>query len=402
MISLRAGCQLLLWLALVEAGLLASGMPAPGASATTVHAAEHWDSLHDLLLPGKNLLPGLTAQAPPDCGPCRPPFFADAFNLMRDGLQPVSSCNPRALSLVALVLDSLASEPCHRVLRGPGISFYARTEPRSLAASVSRAVCRTAELLQMWDEHLPVTAETMGRAAGKVEKVEEQLRELKLADGPLYPLTASAMNVAKDVEVSRLSFPEPPSFDPCPFLDEAMRGLYLGPSRHTVELDSVDEPPPVVKFRACNKRARMDFLAALDSGSRLALFSGDAYDPRTACGLFAIPKNLHSDRLIVDARPSNLCVRSDTRWVATMAAASNLLDVELSPSECLVMSGEDVKDYYYITTSRFLLTVQPNIALWVFSSPLRCNISRPSTQSCFGVSLLSLRCPPWQWEMLTL
>ena len=150
---------------------------------------------------------------------CRslPPVGA-AFSLMHDGLQPVGLCNPSANSLVALVLDSLASEPCHRVCPGPGMIFYARKERRSLAAPVSRAVRRISELLKMWDEHPPVTAKTMGTKAGKVEKVEEQLRELRLAEGTMH---------ARDVEVSRLSFPEPPSFDPCPFLDSAMRSLYL-------------------------------------------------------------------------------------------------------------------------------------------------------------------------------
>ena len=63
--------------------------------------------------------------------------------------------------------------------------------------------------------------------------------------------------------------------------------------------------------------------------------------------MFAIPKGLDTDRLIVDARPSSLCIPSDTRWAATMASAASLLDFELSHDETLVMSGEDVRDFYH-------------------------------------------------------
>ena len=97
---------------------------------------------------------------------------------------------------------------------------------------------------------------------------------------------------------------EPPGFDPCPFLDEEVRDLYLRPSAHSVPMHEAPVAPPRVQV-------------------------------------------LDADRLIVDGRPANLCVEADTRWLCMLASASNLLDLELLEGEELRMSGEDVKDYYH-------------------------------------------------------
>ena len=122
----------------------------------------------------------------------------------------------------------------------------------------------------------------MGRSAGKVENVEEQLRSLELVDAGVG-LAPCGVNMAKDVEVSRLSIPEsPPAFDPCPFLDEPMRALYLHPSAASWALDEAEQLAPSVKFRAASKQAKLDLLAALDRCGRLAVFPADEHDARTA------------------------------------------------------------------------------------------------------------------------
>ena len=61
----------------------------------------------------------------------------------------------------------------------------------------------------------------MGRASGKVEKIEEQLTFLggfgtgEPAEPDVHALARQHMSLAQDVEPSKLSFPAKPAFDPC-------------------------------------------------------------------------------------------------------------------------------------------------------------------------------------------
>ena len=186
-------------------------MAAPGALASTAVSAEHWNSLHDLLRRDAELSASLTTAALR--GPCLGhPFLQSSLREFRASVVEFFSLDSSSLELVALCLDSLSAEPFHRVRQGPATSFYFR-------GSVPLGILRT------WN------ATDMGRAAGKMEKVEEQLRSLELASSGAAVASHDCVNMAKDVEVHRLSIPEaPPAFDPCPFLDEAMRTLYFQPS----------------------------------------------------------------------------------------------------------------------------------------------------------------------------
>ncbi|CAE7429857.1 CALS7 [Symbiodinium sp. CCMP2592] len=249
------------------------------------------------------------------------PFGDSFFRATLDEIRPAG--NRRALELVASVLDSLAAEPMHRVTRGPGASFKSRRWREPFVSSVHRAWDRLAAAVALWDAAPPVDASSMGRTASKVERVEEQVRALAVIGPDPAPSLAADLNLAEDIEVDRLSLPTaPPLFDPSPLLDDSMRSIYLSPSAHAWSIDEAAQPPPRVQFRS----------------SRSA---------HSACGLFAIPKGLESDRLIVDARPSNLCVPTDVRWLATMGSAAALLRIELDCDQQLYLSGDDIKDFYH-------------------------------------------------------
>ena len=131
----------------------------------------------------------------------------------------------------------------------------------------------------------------MGRAASKIEKIEGQLQELEMLQCP----SSSS------------------GFDPCPFLDDELWDLYLRPSAHSVPMRAAPVAPPCVQVRASGKAEKLELLALLDRASRLKLSDGFSVDFSKACGLFAIPKGVDADRLIVDGRPANLCVDADTR-----------------------------------------------------------------------------------------
>ena len=105
--------------------------------------------------------------------------------------------------------------------------------------------------------------------------------------------------------------------------------------------------PLKVRFRARDRKARIELLALLDQSGRLALHPADPADMLGCAGLFAVPKSLERDRLIIDARPGNMTQATDADWLATMATANNLLSLELLPEEDLWITGADVRDYYH-------------------------------------------------------
>ncbi|CAE7762671.1 unnamed protein product, partial [Symbiodinium necroappetens] len=257
----------------------------------------------------------------------------------------LAQCDKTALRLTALVMDHLLARPLNRLKRGPACSPYCAQRSSQLVSPVSRGWDRVARRVLAWNEYPAVSAEEMGRAATKVEKIEEQVASLRYATPDAHTCLPD-IALARDVDASRVTFPEAPAFDPCPFLDDTLRDLYVFPSRSSCGFADLPDPPRV-RFRARDKKARIELLTLLDSTDRLALHPAEPSDMLGCAGLFAIPKSMERDRLIIDARPGNMTQATDTAWLITMATASSLLGLELLPEEDLWISGADVKDYYH-------------------------------------------------------
>lgn len=212
--------------------------------------------------------------------------------------------------------------------------------------------------------------EDMGRAAAKMESIEEVIRELEeMAPQPAVQLRSYAgkassrgqkpwgaaahpgtivgsmcrevEHVAKDIEAHRLKFIGQPSFDPVPYLDNANREQYLHPLEKVKE-EEMEEPfnLPRVKVR-CRGRARMEFLEKLDAGKRLALLPLREVAVDYPNGAFAIPKDQEKDRLVLDARRPNAREASEARWIYSMGSPSQLQHVYLLPSQLLITHAED-------------------------------------------------------------
>lgn len=64
-------------------------------------------------------------------------------------------------------------------------------------------------------------------------------------------------------------------------------------------------------------------------------------------GMFALMKNLTTDRLILDCRPANLLEPGLNQWTQTMGSLVPLLSWHVPPGHKIVAAGEDLKDYYY-------------------------------------------------------
>ncbi|OLQ07204.1 FK506-binding protein 1A [Symbiodinium microadriaticum] len=214
----------------------------------------------------------------------------------------VARADATALQVTATVLDSLLGLPYHRVTRGPVASLFAGTPPRAHVDLVARCWDRLGLRLNQWNAFEPVTRDDLGRSAGKVEKIEEQIRVLQL-DSVGGTSVLPSLALAQDVVASRIAFTGVPEFDPCPYLDDKLRDLYLRPVS-----------------RACAS---------------------------WCCGVFSVPKSSDRDRLIIDARPSNAVQVSDSRWLSTMPTSACLLSLELDETEVCTFSGADIREFYH-------------------------------------------------------
>jgi hypothetical protein len=114
-------------------------------------------------------------------------------------------------------------------------------------------VKRLERLMGEWKTAPPITAAAMGRAAGKVESLEEQVRELtraaesfafsgsaklpskNVSSVPKPASMFSEVQVAKEIESHRLKFSGRPAFDPTPFLEGAAKELYEDPMQQAAD-----------------------------------------------------------------------------------------------------------------------------------------------------------------------
>ena len=218
-----------------------------------------------------------------------------------------------------------------------------------------------------------VDAQGMGRTAVKSETYDEEINALHRAVSVLgatgsygarkvFPSDGfSEQNVsgdygysignqhcesfvaAKAIEADRLVFGSPPSFDPLPYLDSKTAAMYQEPSLfHRKEFGPM--PNVTVRATVSNKLALYRKLAS--TGRLIAVSAAEVKD-EVASGLFCVPKDLSRDRLIMDSRPPNSREIGLNTWTHCAASATNLAGIELGDEQRLLLSGQDVKDFYY-------------------------------------------------------
>ena len=238
-------------------------------------------------------------------------------------------------------------------------------------------------LMRAWKTTECITSENMGRAAAKVENIDELLTRLstfedgvastfeesqpslsgsgwasstkrifarglqRVSGGEFCGVVAAGSSlVAKPLKASRLEFRGVPEFDPSPFLDDLGRFIYEEPMQAALQPhESLVEIPRVKLY---GKESEVwALLKKLDSSGRLgAIKESDIY-PGYQAGLFSIGKDQSRDRLIFDSRPFNTLECPPGRWIASMASASNLTEFHLEDSEICLVSGTDLREFYY-------------------------------------------------------
>lgn len=289
------------------------------------------------------------------------PFWGKQSNLKKEERAFQAAINAVVVTLNWLHLDQPSRVP-------------ADFKPRQPLSPEQRGIVqRLRRLMSEWAESEPVSADAMGRTAGKVESLEMTLADLAgkalkivAASGSGGVPTSSAgvpaggstlmgeVQVAKEIESDRLQFGGKPAFEPGPWLSATSRAVYEDPLAYAHRPEEQPIDPPHVQVRGSRKEV-LGLLKKLDRTQRLSFFLPEEVRMSYRAGLFALAKNLTLDRLILDARPANQLEEGINEWTSLMASVSPMLDISMAPGEKLIMSGEDLRDYYYyycVTPSR--------------------------------------------------
>ena len=270
---------------------LAPRICVPGAAASTVNAQSVWASLRSVLEDDPGLRSFLCTGASSKGPSARLSTTIRQLSASLGSLQKESPEMCTGAELTSLVFDHLHSfaDLCPR--RGPLRSPFVHGSGSQASEAINSGWGLILDRLIQWNSSEPVTADCMGRAAGKVEKLEEQVAALAAFTPGSAPKAGGlpALALAKDVEVDRLAFSPAPSFDPGPFLDNELRLLYEAPLQFASSFEDLTSEPPRVRVRTTDKQARLDLLAALDAGNRLIILPAEDVDSRASCGMFTIP-----------------------------------------------------------------------------------------------------------------
>ena len=339
----------------------------PGSSASTVRAEHLWNPLARWVMHSRSSLRLRSF--------CRSSFLKQVhevkeprtsrpvwpipipYRTLLDGEQQEKSFR-RAINMMVIILNWLHLGQPRSVPR----DFNPRA---ALSPEQTGIVKRLRRLSDEWLQLGEVTAEDMGRSAGKVETLEATVQQLTniavrmvekggsvgMAE-PSPPKTGlpgsliGEVQLAKDIESDRLAFRGRPSFDPVPFLDGEVRAIYEDPMSNSLDPAEAFTSPPHVQVRGKRKEV-VKLLQKLDATHRLALLDPKSVRSGREAGLFALMKSTTADRLILDARPANELEVGINDWTASMATIVPLLDWYVPPQQVCVAAGEDLKDYYY-------------------------------------------------------
>lgn len=259
--------------------------------------------------------------------------------------------------------------------RPPQCPFELRAG-RRLTQEQWHVVRRLEGFLDAWLDASEVDAEGMGRTAPKIENLEEALRyltqkcfEFKLQETSEYfkfagdlpsegtsrrdagEVVGESSQVAfssfKEIEPDRLSFMGFPEFDPRPFLDAAGARVFEFPLSSSLPPKAYVFPIPRVQVH-CSLERKIALFTLLDKSRRLALHAPNEVRLRFASGVFSVVKSLTKDRLIMDARPSNLLEIPMEKWILSLASAESLTKLFIPPQHSLRSSGNDLRDFYYL------------------------------------------------------
>ena len=150
----------------------------------------------------------------------------------------------------------------------------------------------------------------------------------------------------RKVDSIRVKWDLSPSFDPLPYLDDGeLRAAYLDPEvlRHPRD-------QWLVLPRAKVHASPSEFLKLLqkwDAVGALFLLPEESTDASERCGMFPVCKDEDFDRLILNPTVVNSRMRSISRHTTCLRQGFLLIRIQLRDNERLVISGDDLREFYY-------------------------------------------------------
>ncbi|CAE7517036.1 nmd3 [Symbiodinium sp. CCMP2592] len=189
------------------------------------------------------------------------------------------------------------------------------TSAQSPTAEQWEVIFRLECFLDAWFELGILSAEEMGRTAGKVEDLEKVL-----------------------------GFPD---FDPRPFLDPITLEIFEHPMRQSLQPGEFEGSIPRVRVH-CSREERLRLFKLLDQSRRIRLFPAEEVRAEFGSGVFAVLKSLELDRMILDSRPHNLLEVPPGRFIQSLGSGEVLTQLHLEDSERLYLSSNDIRDFYHL------------------------------------------------------
>eukprot|EP00438_Fugacium_kawagutii_P027913 Skav231459 [mRNA] locus=scaffold1847:913848:918299:- [translate_table: standard] len=245
---------------------------------------------------------------------------------------------------------------------------------KTLSAAQWSVVHRLERLSDAWNQMDVIRADDMGRVAAKQERQEQALADLTNLATSVVSEAKKYQRISKRVESSkrpenkptvighlhgsdlvgaqqiiadRIKMEGDPVFDPVPFLHGKTKELYVEPFSSGISPDDLVDKPPRVRIHATTVE-KIKLLKLLETTGRLAFRGANDVVEGWGSGMFCVCKNTKVDRLILDGRPANMLQHTPNEYIMTMASSSSaLLGLHLKPNEKLIMSGDDLSNFFY-------------------------------------------------------
>lgn len=155
-----------------------------------------------------------------------------------------------------------------------------------------------------------------------------------------------ATTITKEVVAERIKWKLGPTFNPEAFLlDPIVKQAFRNPE--ILRLPQSEWPRRAKARVHCSRTELLALAAKWDKLGSCRLVETQEIDSHEAVGLFAVSKDEDFDRLIINPTVINSRQMSYSNYTRTLAPGSLICLLRLDDSESLVISTDDLSEYYY-------------------------------------------------------
>ena len=167
--------------------------------------------------------------------------------------------------------------------------------------------------------------------------------EVVAGTGYRVPLATTS---TKQIQADRIKWKLGPSFDPVPFLpDPIVRAAFQNPE--VLRKPAAEWPSRPRALVHCSRQELLKLAEKWDALGSCTMVRCEQIQPDEPVGLFAVPKDETYDRLIVNPTVINSRQYSYSNYTKTLAPGALIGLLRLDNSENLVISTDDLSEFYY-------------------------------------------------------